>query len=77
MTSGSRIDRRAAAALLLALPAALRAQGLELATLMRRMAQRPSGQARFSEERTVSGIDGPLRSSGTLTFTAPDRFARH
>lgn len=77
MTSGSRIDRRAAAALLLALPAALRAQGLDLATLMRRMAQRPSGQARFTEERTVSGIDGPLRSSGTLAFTAPDRFARH
>lgn len=54
-----------------------RAQTLDLKTLMQRMAQRKSGQARFTEERTVSGIDGPLLSSGTLSFAAPDRFARH
>lgn len=57
-------------------PAPLRAQGLELATLMQRLAQRKSGQARFTEERTVSGIDGTLHSSGTLSFSAPDRFER-
>ncbi len=41
------------------------------------LAQRKSGEARFTEERFVSGFDSPLRSSGTLTFAAPDRFARH
>jgi hypothetical protein len=41
------------------------------------LAQRKSGEARFEETRLVSGIDGPLFSSGTLTFTAPDAFARH
>ena len=40
------------------------------------LAQRKSGEARFSEERFVGGIDGPLRASGTLSFVAPDRFAR-
>lgn len=49
---------------------------LDLKTLMQRMAQRKSAEARFSEERTVSGIDSPLLSSGTLSFSAPDRFVR-
>ena len=40
------------------------------------LAQRRSGEVRFSEERTVSGLDRPLLSSGTLSFTAPDNFAR-
>lgn len=40
------------------------------------LAQRKSGEARFSEERYVSGIEGPLRASGTLSFAAPDRFVR-
>lgn len=40
------------------------------------LAQRKSGEARFTEERFVSGFDSPLRSSGTLSFTAPDRFVR-
>ena len=53
------------------------AQAFDLKTLMQRMAQRKSGQARFTEERTVSGIDGPLLASGTLSFAAPDRFARN
>jgi outer membrane lipoprotein-sorting protein len=70
--------RRRLAALLLALAAApLQAQTFDLKTLMQRMAQRKGGEARFTEERTVKGIDGPLMSSGTLSFTAPDRFARH
>jgi outer membrane lipoprotein-sorting protein len=53
------------------------AQTFDLKSLMQRMAQRKSGEARFTEERTVSGIDGPLYASGTLSFAAPDRFARH
>lgn len=55
----------------------LRAQpALDLKTLMQRMAQRKSAEARFTEERTVSGLDGPLQSSGLLSFSAPDRFVR-
>lgn len=53
------------------------AQTWDLNALMALLAQRKSGQARFTEERTVSGFDSPLRASGTLSFTAPDRFARH
>lgn len=56
---------------------ALRAQDFDLQALMERMAQRKSGQARFTEERFVQGIEGPLRASGTLFFAAPDRFERH
>ncbi len=52
------------------------AQTWDLNALMALLAQRKSGQARFTEERTVSGFDSPLRASGTLSFSAPDRFAR-
>jgi hypothetical protein len=48
----------------------------DLETLMALLAQRQRGEARFTEERTVAGFDGPLRASGTLAFTAPDRFER-
>ena len=53
------------------------AAALELAELMALLAQRRSGEARFSEQRFVSGLDQTLRFGGTLTFTAPDRLARH
>lgn len=56
-----------------------RAQGeraFDLDALMALLAQRKGGEARFSEERTVVGFDSPLRASGRLSFTAPDRFAR-
>ncbi len=43
---------------------------------MAALAQRKSGEARFTEERTVTGFDGPLRASGTLSFSAPDRYTR-
>ncbi len=49
----------------------------DLATLSGLLAQKKTAATRFTEERFVSGIEGPLRASGTLTFTAPDRFARH
>jgi hypothetical protein len=52
------------------------AAALDLAALMALLAQRKSGEARFTEERVVTGFDSPLRSSGTLSFTAPDRFER-
>ncbi len=44
--------------------------------LMSLLAQTRSGQARFTEQRTVKGLDAPLVSSGTLSFAAPDRFSR-
>lgn len=72
-----RPDRRAlllAAALALAAgPAA----ALDIAELMGLLAQRRSGEARFSEQRFVSGLDQTLHFAGTLSFAAPDRLARH
>ena len=67
----------AGAALAGAVPA-VRAQKAEftLADVMALLAQRKSGEARFTEERFVSTFSDPLRSSGTLSFTAPDRFVR-
>ena len=64
--------------LLLAALAALSgpALALELADVMGLLAQRRSGEVRFTEERTVAGLDQPLLSSGTLSFTAPDTFTR-
>jgi hypothetical protein len=61
---------------LVVLPWGAFAQGFDLATLMGLLAQRKSAEARFTEERTVASIDGPLYSKGTLSFSAPDRFAR-
>lgn len=40
------------------------------------LAQTKSGEARFVEQRHVQGLGKPLQSSGTLSFTAPSRFAR-
>ncbi len=48
----------------------------DLAQVTSLLAQRKSGEARFSEERHVSGIEGPLLASGTLSFAAPDSFVR-
>jgi len=44
--------------------------------LMAVLAQRKAGEVRFSEERAVSGLDQPLRYSGTMSFSAPDRLER-
>lgn len=63
-------------ALVLMLIGAAPAWALDLTTVTQLLAQKKSGEARFTEERFVSGFDGPLRSSGTLSFVAPDRFVR-
>ena len=52
------------------------AAGFDLAALSAELARHASGQARFTEERFVTGIDSPLRASGVLSFVAPDRFTR-
>ena len=69
---------RWAAPLVLALGslAALPAHALDLPELMTLLAQKRSGEARFTEQREVKGLDAPLASSGTLSFAAPDRFTR-
>lgn len=80
MTSGMKtLRRRELLALAPALtlgPWASPAFAIDLPGVMAQLAQRKSGQARFTEERSVSGFDSPLRSSGTLSFQAPDRFTR-
>ena len=74
------IDRRrlllGTAAVLGTLAGPARAAAFDLQALAALLAQRKSGQARFTEERHVSGIDGPLRASGTLSFSAPGFFER-
>ena len=75
------IDRRSALRAGLALAwatraGASRAAGFDLAALSAQLARNKSGQARFTEERFVSGFDSPLRASGVLSFVAPDRFTR-
>lgn len=76
MTSGVKTLRRRDALLLLAALPAAPAFGFDLPAVMALLAQRKSGQARFTEERVVTGFDSPLRSSGLLSFQAPDRFTR-
>ncbi len=53
------------------------AWALDLPELMGLLAAKPSGEARFVETRYVKELDRPLTSSGTLAFTAPDKFSRH
>lgn len=49
---------------------------IDLPELMKLLGHRASGEARFTEQRFVHGLDAPLVASGTLSFTAPDRFER-
>ena len=73
-----RSPRRTGVWLLAALlwAASLPAWALDLPALVAMLAQRRNTEARFVEERFISGLDQPLRSSGTLSFQAPDRFSR-
>ena len=45
--------------------------------LMGTLSQRRSGEAKFVEQRFVSVLDQTLTYTGTLSFTAPDKLARH
>jgi outer membrane lipoprotein-sorting protein len=62
-------------ALLLALTV-LPARAFDLSALMALLGQQRGGEAAFSEQRFVKGLDEPLTASGTLSFAAPDRFVR-
>lgn len=55
---------------------ALPACALDLQGLMGLLGQRQSGEASFTEQRFVQGLDAPLESSGVLSFVAPDRLMR-
>jgi outer membrane lipoprotein-sorting protein len=70
-------DRRQACVALLALLAVAPARAaFGFDELMATLAQRKSGEARFAEERFVSGLDQTLRYTGTMSFSAPDRLER-
>lgn len=47
---------------------------LTLDVLMHAFAQRKSGEARFTELKYLSNLKGPVESSGTMSFRAPDHF---
>ena len=72
--------RRALRALLLASLATAaapgRAAGFDLQALMQQLATVRSGEAVFVEDRRVLQLDQTFRSSGRLSFTAPDTFIR-
>ncbi len=78
MISGSkiRIDRWCRALLIALACTASSAWAFDLPELMAQLGKQKSGEARFNEQRFVRGLEGPLDSSGTLSFTAPDKLAR-
>jgi hypothetical protein len=71
----ARASRRACAFVLLAATVAP-AWALDLPEVMQLLGHRTHGEARFTEQRYVHGLDEPLTSTGTLSFSAPDRFER-
>jgi len=52
------------------------AWALDLPELMGLLSKQKSGEARFTEQRFVHGLEGPLDSRGTLSFNAPDKLVR-
>ena len=52
------------------------AWAFDLTELMGLLAQKKSGEARFTEQRFVRGLDGPISAAGTLSFQAPDKLTR-
>ncbi|MDM0103709.1 outer membrane lipoprotein carrier protein LolA [Variovorax sp. J22R24] len=78
MISGSKIrfDRWCRALLAALALSASSAWAFDLPELMGLLAQQKSGEARFTEQRFVRGLEGPLEASGVLSFTAPDKLVR-
>lgn len=52
------------------------AWAFELNELMALLAKQKSGEARFTEQRFVHGLEGPLDARGTLSFESPDKLVR-
>jgi outer membrane lipoprotein-sorting protein len=78
MISGSKIrfDRWCRALVAALALSTSPAWAFDLSELMGLLAQQKSGEATFTEQRFVRGLDGPLEASGELSFTAPDRLVR-
>jgi outer membrane lipoprotein-sorting protein len=78
MISGSktRIDRLARSLLLALACCAAPAWAFDLPELMGLLSKQKSGEARFTEQRFVHGLEGPLNARGTLSFEAPDKLVR-
>ncbi|RYF79993.1 MAG: outer membrane lipoprotein carrier protein LolA [Comamonadaceae bacterium] len=75
-----RLDRRGLRAALLALLVApwmcMPAWAFGIDDLMGLLGRAKHGEARFTEQRFVKGLDGPLDATGVLHFTPPDRLER-
>jgi outer membrane lipoprotein-sorting protein len=78
MTSGSkiRLERWCRALLAVLAFSASSAWAFDLPELMGLLGKQKSGEARFTEQRFVRGLEGPLDASGTLSFQAPDKMTR-
>jgi outer membrane lipoprotein-sorting protein len=78
MISGSktRIDRLGRYLLLALACCAAPAWAFDLPELMGLLSKQKSGEARFTEQRFVHGLEGPLDARGTLSFEAPDKLVR-
>lgn len=78
MTSGSktRLERWCRGLVAVLALSASSAWAFDLPELMGLLAKQKSGEARFTEQRFVRGLEGPLDASGTLSFQAPDRLTR-
>lgn len=78
MISGSkiRLDWLCRALVLAVAFCAAPAWAFDLPELMGLLAKQKSGEARFTEQRFVHGLEGPLDASGTLSFDAPDKLVR-
>jgi outer membrane lipoprotein-sorting protein len=75
MISGKKIGSGLLVALVAAL-SATSAWAFDVNELMALIAKQKNGEARFTEQRYVRGVDGPLQSSGTLSFEPPDTLVR-
>ena len=78
MISGSKIrfDWLCRSLLLALACCAAPAWAFDLPELMGLLSRQKSGEARFTEQRFVHGLEGPLDSRGTLSFSAPDKLVR-
>ena len=76
MTSGLKIERWCRWLIAALALSASSAWAFDLPELMGLLAKQKNGEARFTEQRFVRGLEGPLDASGTLSFQAPDRLTR-
>lgn len=76
MISGLKIERWCRWLLAALALSASSAWAFDLPELMSLIARQKNGEARFTEQRFVRGLEGPLDASGTLSFQAPDRLTR-